>query len=219
MSEPINADAGLGRRGVMLVLSSPSGAGKSTIARTLIEQEGGAGLKLSISVTTRARRASEVEGVHYQFVDVERFHTMRQAGELLEWAEVHGNFYATPRKPVETHLAGGGDMVFDIDWQGAKQLRQSAAVDVVSVFILPPSADELRARLKRRAEDTDEAIRQRLENAKSEMTHWVEYDHVVVNRDLAAALEEVRSILHAEKTRRPRLTGMDRFVAGMIESL
>lgn len=219
MNEVSKSGAGPARRGVMLVLSSPSGAGKSTIARTLLDQEKDAGLRLSISVTTRARRPSEVEGVHYQFVDVERFHTMRQAGELLEWAEVHGNFYATPRKPVEIHLAAGGDMVFDMDWQGAKQLRQTAGNDVVSIFVLPPSANELRARLKRRAEDADEEIERRLENAKAEMTHWVEYDHVVVNRDLEAALADVRSILHAEKSRRSRFTGMAPFVKAMIDGL
>lgn len=219
MSDPATSGLGPARRGVMLVLSSPSGAGKSTIARTLLEQEKNSGLRLSISVTTRARRPSEVEGVHYHFVDVERFHAMRLAGDLLEWAEVHGNFYATPRKPVETHLASGGDMVFDIDWQGAKQLRQTAGSDVVSIFVLPPSADELRARLKRRAEDTDEEIERRLENAKVEMAHWIEYDHVVVNRDLEAALEQVRSILHAEKSRRSRLTGMEPFVSAMIDTL
>lgn len=204
----------LARRGLMLVLSSPSGAGKSTIARLLLELD--RELDLSISVTTRARRPSEVDGVHYHFIDAERFAAMRERGELLEWAEVHGNLYATPRKPVENTLARGRDMLFDIDWQGTQQLAKAMPDDVARVFLLPPSMDELKARLERRAEDRDDVIARRLANARTEIEHWREYDYVIVNEDLQRTLSAVRAILAAERLRRTRQNSLDAFVENLL---
>jgi guanylate kinase len=198
----------------MLVLSSPSGAGKSTIARLLLELD--RELDLSISVTTRARRPSEVDGVHYHFIDAERFAAMRERGELLEWAEVHGNLYATPRKPVENTLARGRDMLFDIDWQGTQQLAKAMPDDVARVFLLPPSMDELKARLERRAEDRDDVIARRLANARTEIAHWREYDYVIVNEDLQRTLSAVRAILAAERLRRTRQNSLDAFVENLL---
>lgn len=198
----------------MLVLSSPSGAGKSTIARLLLELD--KELDLSISVTTRARRASEVDGVHYHFIDPERFAAMRDRGELLEWAEVHGNLYATPRKPVEDALARGRDTLFDIDWQGTQQIAKAMPDDVVRVFLLPPSMAELKARLERRAEDRDDVIARRLLNARAEIEHWREYDYVIVNEDLQRTLGAVRAILAAERLRRARQSSLDSFVANLL---
>jgi guanylate kinase len=210
------ADASeLKRRGVMLVLSSPSGAGKSSIARSLIAEEHDR-LDLSISVTTRPRRPSEVEGVHYLFIDGTRFGRMRDGGDLLEWAEVHGNLYATPRAPVEEALAKGRDVLFDIDWQGAAQLAAAKPDDVVSVFILPPTMAELQARLERRAEDKADVIARRLRNARDEMGHWAEYDYLLVNSDLNRSVEVVRSILIAERQRRERQVGLSNFIEGLI---
>jgi guanylate kinase len=210
------ADASeLKRRGLMLVLSSPSGAGKSSIARSLIAEEHDR-LVLSISVTTRPRRPSEVEGVHYRFIDGTRFTRMRDGGDLLEWAEVHGNLYATPRAPVEEALATGRDVLFDIDWQGAAQLVAAKPDDVVSVFILPPTMAELQARLERRAEDKAEVIARRLRNARDEMGHWTEYDYLLVNSDLNRSVEIVRSILVAERQRRERQVGLSSFIEGLI---
>ena len=164
----------------MLVVSSPSGAGKTTLTRNLLEQE--ENVSLSVSVTTREKRLSEIDGVHYQFISRRRFEAMRDSDELLEWAEVHGNFYGTPREPVEKALAEGRDMLFDIDWQGTRQLYAKMRGDVVSVFVLPPSATELKSRLERRAEDSGETIKRRLRNAAQEIPHWNEYDYVLVNR-------------------------------------
>ena len=210
------ADASeLKRRGLMLVLSSPSGAGKSSIARSLIAEEHDQ-LVLSISVTTRPRRPSEVEGVHYHFIDATRFGRMRDGGDLLEWAEVHGNLYATPRAPVEEALGQGRDILFDIDWQGATQLVAAKPDDVVSVFILPPTMAELQARLERRAEDKADVIARRLRNAKDEIGHWGEYDYLVVNSDLNRSVEIVRSILVAERQRRERQVGLSSFIEGLI---
>jgi guanylate kinase len=210
------ADASeLKRRGLMLVLSSPSGAGKSSIARSLIAEEHDR-LVLSISVTTRPRRPSEVEGVHYLFIDGTRFGRMRDGGDLLEWAEVHGNLYATPRAPVEEALAKGRDVLFDIDWQGAAQLAAAKPDDVVSVFILPPTMAELQARLERRAEDKADVIARRLRNARDEMGHWAEYDYLLVNSDLNRSVEIVRSILIAERQRRERQVGLSKFIEGLI---
>lgn len=206
----------IARRGLMLVLSSPSGAGKSTIARNLLEDEK-IGLRLSVSVTTRERRPSEIDGVHYHFVTPKNFDAMRDRGELLEWAEVHGNFYATPREPAEAAMAEGRDMLFDIDWQGAEQLRQKALTDIVSVFILPPSMEELKARLKRRAEDADNVIERRLANARLEMEHWRDYDYIVINDDLQRAFEEVKSIVTAERLKRERRPGLFHFVSGLLD--
>jgi guanylate kinase len=188
------------RRGIMLVVSSPSGAGKTTLTRSLVEKD--RNLKLSISVTTRPKRPSEVDGVHYNFISRSRFEAMRRAGELLEFAKVHGNLYGTPRRPVEKALEAGHDVLFDIDWQGAQQLYQKMRADVVSVFVLPPSARELKARLERRAQDSGDTIRKRLQNAANEIPHWAEYDYVLVNRDLDRSFQDLRGILTAERAKR-----------------
>jgi guanylate kinase len=199
----------------MLVLSSPSGAGKSTIARTLLETDKHIGL--SVSVTTRQRRPSEIEGVHYHFISIREFERLRDSEALLEWAEVHGNFYGTPREPVEAAMAEGRDMLFDIDWQGAQQLQEKMAADVVSIFVLPPTMTELQSRLHRRAEDSEEVIATRLANSRSEIAHWREYDYVIVNDDLNIAFDSVQSIVKAERLRRDRRHGMFDFVRGLLE--
>jgi guanylate kinase len=203
------------RRGLMLVLSSPSGAGKSTIARNLLESD--SSLELSVSVTTRPRRGSEIEGVHYHFCSMREFERLRDSDALLEWAEVHGNCYATPREPAELALAQGRDMLFDIDWQGAQQLKEKMRADIVSIFILPPSMKELKARLKRRAEDQEAVIETRLKNARNEIEHWKEYDFVIVNDDLDRAFAEVRGIVIAERLRRDRRPGLFDFVSGLLD--
>lgn len=207
----------IARRGLVLVLASPSGAGKSTISQNLIKAH--PDLTLSVSVTTRQRRPSEIDGVHYHFETPARFEQMRAAGELLEWAEVHGNYYATPRGPAEAALAAGRDMLFDIDWQGTVQvydkLRTAERDDVVTVFILPPSMTELKTRLERRAEDKPETIAKRLKNARVEIAEWQRFDYVVVNDDLDAAFKEVEAILTAERLRRARRPGL----AGLVETL
>jgi len=202
------------RRGMMLVLSSPSGAGKSTIARNLLESD--SQFELSVSVTTRQRRASEIDGVHYHFVSQRDFDRLRDTDALLEWAEVHGNFYGTPREPAETAMAEGRDMLFDIDWQGAVQLHEKMRADIVLIFILPPSMKELAARLRRRAEDSDQTIETRLRNARIEIEHWREYDYVVINDDLDRAFSAVRSIVTAERLRRDRRPGLFDFVSGLL---
>jgi guanylate kinase len=209
-------DAGsrIRRRGLMLVLSSPSGAGKSTIARNLIESD--QGFELSVSVTTRTRRGSEIDGIHYHFRTQREFEILRDNDALLEWAEVHGNFYATPREPAERAMAEGRDMLFDIDWQGAKQLKDKMRGDIVSIFILPPSMKELKARLRRRAEDQEAAIETRLKNAREEIEHWTEYDFVIVNDDLDRAFSEVRAVVAAERLRRDRRPGLFDFVSGLL---
>jgi guanylate kinase len=210
-----HSSAGIGRRGLMLVLSSPSGAGKSTIARNLLESDHE--LSLSVSVTTRQRRGSEIDGVHYRFVSQREFDRLRDSDALLEWAEVHGNFYATPREPVEAAMADGRDMLFDIDWQGALQLKERMRADIVSIFILPPSMTELKRRLKRRAEDSDEVIDQRLANARVEIEHWRDYDFVVVNHDLDRAFAQVKAIVTAERLRRDRRPGLFDFISGLLD--
>jgi len=207
-------DRTISRRGIMLVLSSPSGAGKSTISRNLLESD--PSFELSISVTTRARRGSEIDGRHYHFRSRREFESMRDNDELLEWAEVHGNFYATPRAPAEKALAEGRDMLFDIDWQGAEQLREKMRADIVSIFILPPTMRELKGRLRRRAEDADEVIAARLANARAEIEHWRDYDYVVVNDDLDAAFAQVQAIVTAERLRRDRRPGLFGFVDGLL---
>ncbi len=206
---------GIRRRGWMLVLSSPSGAGKSTIARNLLESDHE--LSLSVSVTTRARRGSEIDGVHYRFVSQREFERLRDSDALLEWAEVHGNCYATPREPVEAAMAEGRDMLFDIDWQGALQLKDKMRADIVSIFILPPSMTELKSRLKRRAEDSEDVIARRLENARLEIEHWRDYDYVVINRDLDRAFSQVKAIVTAERLRRDRRPGLFDFVSGLLD--
>ncbi|VVT16022.1 guanylate kinase [Rhizobium sp. EC-SD404] len=198
----------------MLVLSSPSGAGKSTIARNLLETD--PGLSISVSVTTRKRRGNEIEGVHYHFISQREFERLRDSGALLEWAQVHGNFYGTPREPVEEAMAEGRDMLFDIDWQGAQQLQENMRADVVSVFILPPTMAELRSRLHRRAEDAEDVIATRLTNARDEIGHWREYDYVVINDDLDRAFPAVQAIVKAERLRRDRRPGLFDFVQELL---
>ena len=178
------------RRGVMFVISSPSGAGKSALSRLLLDED--KQIHLSVSVTTRPRRPSEVDGVHYHFLSVKGFEALRDRGDLLEWAEVHGNFYGTPRGPVELALAEGRDVLFDIDVQGTLQLYEKMRPDVVSVFILPPSIPELERRLRRRAEDADAVIAKRLKNAKGEIAHWGDYDYVLVNEDIQTCFNQLR---------------------------
>ena len=213
---PVNiSPVTIARRGLMLVISSPSGAGKSTIARNLLEKD--KNISLSVSVTTRARRQSEIEGIHYHFISKRDFERMRDNEELLEWAEVHGNFYGTPREPVEDAMAAGRDMLFDIDWQGAEQLQDKMKADVVSIFILPPTMTELQSRLHRRAEDTEEVIKTRLLNSRAEIEHWRDYDNVILNDDLQAAFEAVEAIVKAERVRRDRRHGMFDFVRALLE--
>jgi guanylate kinase len=205
------------RRGLMFVLSSPSGAGKTTLTRKLLERDPSA--RLSISVTTRPKRPGEREGVHYFFTAPEKFIAMRDRGELLEWAEVFGNYYATPRAPVEKALRAGRDVVFDIDWQGTQQLRERARDDLVSVFILPPGAPELKRRLQTRAQDSAATIKKRMAMAAGEISHWAEYDYVLINDDFDACLAELEAILTAERLKRERRTGLSAFVRAMTEKL
>lgn len=205
------------RRGIMLVVSSPSGAGKTTLTRNLLEQE--ENVSLSISVTTRARRGSEIDGVHYHFMAKRQFENLRDTGDLLEWAEVHGNYYGTPREPVEQALGEGRDVLFDIDWQGTRQLLDKMRDDVVTVFVLPPSADELKARLERRAEDSKAIIAQRLHNAFEEISHWREYDYILVNRDLDKSFARLRSILTAERLKRVKMLDLENFVGQVLTDL
>ena len=214
--------ADISRRGIMLVLSSPSGAGKTTLSRNLLEQENiddPGKLELSVSATTRTRRPSEIDGVHYHFLSKRQFEAMRDRGELLEWAEVHGNYYGTPRAPVEAALANGRDVLFDIDWQGTRQLYENMRDDVVSVFVLPPSAQELKARLVRRAEDSDAVIAERLRNAAEEFRHWNEYDYILVNRDLDKSFARLRAILMAERLKRVKMPNLENFVAKLLADL
>ncbi|AXV14890.1 guanylate kinase [Neorhizobium sp. SOG26] len=206
--------ATIARRGLMLVLSSPSGAGKSTIARNLLETD--PSLEISVSVTTRQRRPSEIAGKHYHFITTAQFERMRAADELLEWAEVHGNFYGTPREPVEQAMSQGRDMLFDIDWQGARQLQEKMKADVVSIFVLPPTMTELQSRLHRRAEDSEEVIRTRLLNSRAEIEHWREYDYAIVNDDLDEAFRNVHCIVKAERVRRDRRHGLFDFVNSLL---
>ena len=205
-----------GRRGLMLILSSPSGAGKSTLTRMLL-QDKDADLTLSVSVTTRARRSSEVDGVHYHFISRCDFDKLRAAGDLLEHAEVHGHFYGSPRSLVENVLNDGRDVIFDIDYQGTQQVRQKAPDDVVTIFILPPSMQELRARLERRAEDAPETIARRLDNAKNEIQRWTMYDYVLINDDLQRTYSHVLAILQAERVKRGRAQGaIAKFVKALL---
>ena len=204
---------GVERRGLMFVLSSPSGAGKTTLSRLLIDRM--PGLRMSVSATTRPMRPGEVDGRDYLFVDKPRFEAMVKDDELLEWATVFDNRYGTPRAPVEAALSAGQDVLFDIDWQGTQQLREKARADVVSVFILPPSAGDLEKRLHSRAQDSDEVIRKRMSRASHEMSHWAEYDYIVINHDVDEAFAEVQSILKAERLKRERRIGLVGFVRGL----
>ena len=204
------SDRGVARRGLMLVLSSPSGAGKTTISRELLD--GDDNLTLSVSVTTRKSRPGERDGVDYRFIDRAQFDAMAAAGDLLEHAEVFGNGYGTPRAEVEAALAAGRDVLFDIDWQGTQQLRERMRDDLVTVFILPPTTKELERRLHRRAQDSEETVRARMAEASEEMSHWPEYDYIIVNRDIGESVPQARSILEAERLRRDRQVGLRNFV-------
>lgn len=208
--DAVPPDHGFKRRGVLFVLSSPSGAGKSTISRMLLEAE--PELEMSVSATTRPIRPGEVNGRDYHFVDLERFRAMVAAGEFLEWAHVFSHRYGTPRAPVDRMLASGRDVLFDIDWQGAQQLYQIAGGDVVRVFILPPSMPELRTRLERRATDAAEVIDARMSRAANEVSHWDGYDYVLVNDDVERCFAGVRTILAAERLKRSRQTGLIGFI-------
>lgn len=217
-----NDEPDIKRRGIMLVLSSPSGAGKTTLSRNLLEQENiddPGKLELSVSATTRARRPSEIDGVHYHFLSKRQFESMRDRGDLLEWAEVHGNYYGTPREPVEKALGEGRDVLFDIDWQGTRQLLEKMRDDVVTIFVLPPSAQELKARLVRRAEDSDMVIAERLKNAAEEFLHWNEYDYILVNRDLDKSFARLRAILIAERLKRVKMPNLESFVGKLLADL
>jgi guanylate kinase len=205
------------RRGLMLVLSSPSGAGKTTLARRLLDGE--PCLEMSVSCTTRKQRNGEIEGRDYHFVDHDSFASMRDRGEFLEWAVVFDNYYGTRRKPVEQTLATGRDVLFDVDWQGAEKLRAEAGADVVSVFILPPSGKALEHRLTERAQDSAEVVRARMRGASNEIQHWDDYDYVVINHDVEQSLAAMRAILAAERLRRERLTGLKDFVQGLLAEL
>ena len=208
---------GVERRGLMFVLSSPSGAGKTTLSRLLMERM--KGLRMSVSATTRAMRPGEVDGKDYLFVDHARFEEMVRRHDLLEWAVVFENRYGTPRAAVEAALAAGQDVLFDIDWQGTQQLREKARADVVSVFILPPSAVDLEKRLHSRAQDSQDVIRSRMSRGSHEMSHWAEYDYIVINHDIDAAFAEVQSVLKAERLKRERRIGLTTFVRELQRQL
>src|SRR6478735_3013134 len=208
---------GVERRGLMFVLSSPSGAGKTTLSRLLIKRV--QGLSLSVSATTRPMRPGEVDGRDYRFVDEATFEAMVKRDELLEWATVFDNRYGTPRAPVEAALSTGRDVLFDIDWQGTQQVREKMGSDVVSVFILPPSVADLEKRLHTRAQDSDAVIRGRMNRATHELSHWAEYDYIVINHDIDEAFAEVQSILKAERLKRERRTGLTTFVRELQRQL
>lgn len=201
------------RRGLMLVLSSPSGAGKSSISRAILKTD--AEIDMSISVTTRAMRPGEVDGEHYHFIDKTKFDLMVNRGELLEWAKVFDDYYGTPKEPVLAALGLGRDVMFDIDWQGTQQIADAAEEDLVRVFILPPSTAELERRLNTRAQDSAEVVARRMSKASDEMSHYPEYDWVIVNEDFDQSVEEVRAILTSERLRRRRQIGLGEFVKGL----
>ena len=211
------SDLSIKRRGLMFVMSSPSGAGKTTLSRGLLETDDE--IVMSVSATTRAPRPGEVDGTDYYFTTVEEFGLMVNRAEFLEHAKVFGNYYGTPRAPVEAALSSGRDVLFDIDWQGTQQLKQNAGADVVSIFILPPSTQELERRLHARAQDSAEVVAGRMAKAADEMSHWAEYDYIIVNHDVTQSAAQVRAILDAERLKRPRQTGLDGFVKGLREGL
>lgn len=210
-------DTSLQRRGLMFVLSSPSGAGKTTITRALLNNN--PHLEISISATTRQRRPSEVDGQDYYFVDIPQFNAMVDNNEMLEHAKVFGNYYGTPKQPVEEALNRGNDIIFDIDWQGTQRIREIAREDLVTVFILPPNAKELERRLRSRAQDSDEAIRLRMEKAADEMTHYSEYDYVLINNNIDVAISQAQNILDSERLKRHRILGLSDFVRGLKDGL
>lgn len=209
---------GIARRGLLLVVSSPSGAGKTTLARRMLEAEGD-GLQVSVSLTTRAPRPGEIDGTDYHFVDQDRFRQIRDAGGLLEWAEVFGNYYGTPRDQVEQALMRGQDMLFDVDWQGAGELARCLPEDVIRVFILPPSADALEKRLMTRNQDSRDVVEKRMAQASNEISHWQEYDYVIVNEDVEDSLRQLQSVLAAERLKRSRRTGLVEFVSQLQREL
>jgi len=217
MNERAQGAGIIARRGLMLVLSSPSGAGKTTLSRRLLAEDGG--VTLSVSVTTRKMRPGEVDGRDYHFIDRKRFAAMVKNDELLEWAEVFDNSYGTPTKPVMDALAAGRDVLFDIDWQGTQQLREKARTDLVAVFVLPPSVPELERRLRARAQDDYDTILHRMAKASDEMSHWAEYDYVVINREVDQAFADVKAILAAERLKRERQPGLSDFVRGLQAKL
>jgi guanylate kinase len=210
-----NGTSAIQRRGLMLVLSSPSGAGKTTLSRQLLDND--KQIQLSVSCTTRQKRPGERDGVDYRFVDTATFRGMIERKQFLEYAEVFGNYYGTPKAPVDEALAGGRDVLFDIDWQGTQQLRDKGRADLVTVFILPPSTRDLEKRLLTRAQDPKEIVAQRMAKAADEMSHWAEYDYVVVNSDIATSLSSLKAILTAERLKRERQVGMSGFVKGLRE--
>jgi len=214
-SASVEAPFSVRRRGLMLVLSSPSGAGKTTISRDLLDRE--PELTMSVSVTTRRKRPGEVAGVDYYFIDPTEFNLRVNRRELLEYAKVFDHYYGTPRQPVEDALQNGHDVLFDIDWQGTQQLAENARDDLVSVFVLPPSTRELERRLKARAQDSPEVVTRRMAQAADEMSHWAEYDYVIVNNDVAESVRQVQAILHAERLRRERRIGLHEFVKALRE--
>ena len=214
MADSTSSQAALARRGLMFILSSPSGAGKTTISRMLLEADGE--IKLSVSVTTRPPRPGEIDGVHYYFVDDAEFDRMVEEDDFYEWAHVFGHRYGTPKGRIRTALKEGQDFLFDIDWQGTQQLKQKDEQDVVTVFILPPSLAELRQRLESRAQDSAEVIDSRMDRARGEISHWAEYDYVVINDDVDACFAKVREVLDAERMRRTRQTGLIPFVRELM---
>ncbi|MEE2956379.1 MAG: guanylate kinase [Pseudomonadota bacterium] len=207
--------ANVARRGLMLVLSSPSGAGKTTISRLILEKE--TNISMSVSATTRPKRPGEVEGRDYYFIDPTEFNLMVNRRELLEHAKVFGHYYGTPRAPVENALESGSDVIFDIDWQGAQQLTEKARHDIVSVFILPPSTEELDRRLYRRAQDSAGVVAARMAKAPDEMSHWAEYDFIVINQDVEISVSQIQAILAAERLRRQRQIGLSELVKRLQE--
>jgi guanylate kinase len=210
-----NGASAIQRRGLMLVLSSPSGAGKTTLSRQLLDND--KQIQLSVSCTTRQKRPSERDGVDYRFVDTPTFRGMIERKQFLEYAEVFGNYYGTPRGPVDEALNAGKDMLFDIDWQGTQQLKDKGRADLVTVFILPPSTRDLEKRLLTRAQDPKEIVAQRMAKAADEMSHWAEYDYVVVNSDIGTSLTNLKAILTAERLKRERQVGMSGFVKALRE--
>lgn len=207
----------INRRGLMLILSSPSGAGKTTLSRRLLETD--PDIAMSVSVTTRPPRPGEIDGEDYGFLSTEDFGLMRNKGELLEHAKVFGNWYGTPRAPVEKALSAGRDVMFDIDWQGTQQLEGNAAEDIVKVFILPPSSHELERRLTQRAQDPPEVVAGRMARASDEISHYAEYDYIIINIDIEKSLEDLTAILRAERLKRVRQTGLTSFVKQLREGL